>query len=329
MDDGTAGSILCFGEVLLRLSAPVGSRLSNSSSLDVHFGGAEANVAAILAQLGHDVEMLSVLPPSGLGDFCLGELRRAGVGAANVRRSDGRLGLYFFEAAPRAGSVIYDREHSAFAQNADQFDWAALAAEARWLHLSGINLALGGKPADAARAAAEAMAAAGVPISFDVNHRASLWEGRSDEGVVPLVASATTLFASPQDISRILQTQFADGASAAQAALERLEKLQVVAWTRRSMDGDRQSLSASVVTRSERHETAPAPLGQVIDRIGSGDAFAGAVIDGLLRGQSAAECAKQGLAAAIMKHAIAGDRWIGTRAELEAFDPFGESDVRR
>ena len=329
MDDKAAGSILCFGEVLLRLSAPFGRRLANSSNLEAHVGGAEANVAAALAQLGHDVEMLSVLPPLGLGDLCVGELRRVGVGTAKVRRSDGRMGLYFFEPAPGAGSVQYDREQSAFARNADQFDWATLASAARWFHLSGINLALGGKPADAARTAAEAIAAAGVPVSFDVNYRASLWEGRSDKGIVPQITAATALFAGPQDISRILQTEFADGASAAQAALERFERLEVVAWTGRSNDGDRQSLSASVVTRSERHETAPAPLGQVIDRIGSGDAFAGAIIDGLLRGQGAAESAQQGLAAAIMKHAIAGDRWIGTRAELEAFDPFGRGDVRR
>ena len=329
MDDKAAGSILCFGEVLLRLSAPVGRRLANSSSLDVHVGGSEANVAAVLAQLGHDVEVLTVLPPSGLGDLCVGELRRVGVGTAKVRRSEGRMGVYFLEAAPGAGSVQYDREQSAFAGDADQFDWAALASEARWFHLSGINLALGGKPADAARAAAEAMAAAGVAVSFDVNHRASLWEGRSDEGIVPLIAAATTLFASPQDISRILQSEFADGASAAHAALERFERLEVVAWTRRSNDAGHQSLSAHVVTRSEWHETEPASLGQVIDRIGSGDAFAGAIIDGLLRGKGAAECAKHGLAAADMKHAIAGDRWIGTRAELETFDPFGESDVRR
>ena len=329
MGDKATGPVLCFGEVLLRLSASAGRRIASSSSLQVQVGGAEANVAAVVAQLGHDVEMLSVLPQSGLGDLCAGELRRVGVGAAEVRRPDGRMGVYFFEAAPGAGSVIYDREHSAFARNADQFDWAALASAARWFHLSGINLALGGKPADASRAAAEGMAAAYVPVSFDVNHRASLWEGRSDEGVLSLIATATVLFASPQDISRVLGTDFADGPSAAQAALEKFERLEAVAWTRRSNDGDRQSLAASVVTRSGRHETAPAPLVQVIDRIGSGDAFAGAVIDGLLRGQGAAECAKQGLAAAIMKHSIAGDRWIGTRAELEAFDPFGAGDVRR
>ena len=144
MGDKAAGPILCFGEVLLRLSAPLGGRLSNSPSLNVHVGGSEANVAAVLAQLGHDVEMLSVVPKSGLGDYCVGELRRVGIGTAKVRRTDGRLGLYFFEAGPGAGSVIYDREQSAFAQDADQFDWLASASAARWFHLSGINLALGG-----------------------------------------------------------------------------------------------------------------------------------------------------------------------------------------
>src|SRR5690349_5921107 len=126
MDVNASGPILCFGEVLLRLSAPLGRRLANSSSLDVHVGGSEANVAAILSQLGHDVEILTVLPNSGLGDLCEGEVRRVGVGTANLCRSDGRLGAYFFEAAPGAGSVVYDREHSSFAQNADQFDWTEL-----------------------------------------------------------------------------------------------------------------------------------------------------------------------------------------------------------
>ena len=60
-------------------------------------------------------------------------------------------------------------------------------------------------------------------------------------------------------------------------------------------------LSARVDQRAFSHETEPARLGQAIDRIGSGDAFAGAVIDGLLRKLTPEECAKQGLAAAVMK----------------------------
>jgi 2-dehydro-3-deoxygluconokinase len=333
MDDKSSGPILCFGEVLLRLAAPLGGRLANASGFAGYVGGSEANVGSVLAQLGHYVEMITALPRFGLGDLCEGELRRTGIRTGNVHRADGRLGLYFHEPVPGAGRIIYDRGHSVFAENADRFDWSALASTARWFHVSGINLALGGKPAEAALAAAEAMLAAGVPISFDVNHRTSLWEGRSAEEVdrvKTLVGMATLLFASPQDISRVLGKNFSDDRpEATEAAFATFERLETIASTRRSTDGDGQRLSARVDQRASSHETEPARLGQAIDRIGSGDAFAGAVIDGLLRKFAPEECAKQGLAAAVMKHAMAGDRWIGTRAELQEFDPFDAGDVRR
>src|SRR3954451_15575739 len=137
-----SGPVLCFGEVLLRLSTAAGTRIANCSNFSAHVGGAEANVGALLAQLGIEAEMISVLPRSSLGDFCEAELRRVGVRTHNVLRSDGRLGLYYFEPAS-GGRIVYDREQSAFVRHADQIDWPALAAGARWLHLSGINLALG------------------------------------------------------------------------------------------------------------------------------------------------------------------------------------------
>jgi 2-dehydro-3-deoxygluconokinase len=333
MDDKGSGLILCFGEVLLRLAVPVGGRLANASDFAGQVGGSEANVGAVLAQLGHDVDMITALPTSGLGALCEGELRRTGIRTGNVLRADGRLGLYFHEPTPGPGRIIYDREHSVFAENADRFDWSELASTARWFHVSGINLALGGKPAGAALAAVEAMLAAGVPISFDVNHRTSLWEGRSAEEmdrVMTLVGMATLLFASPQDISRVLGKRFAnDRPGATEAAFAAFERLETIASTRRSNAGDGQRLSARVDQRAFSHETEPAQLGLAIDRIGSGDAFAGAVIDGLLRKLAPEECAKQGLAAAVMKHAMTGDRWIGTRAELQEFDPFDAGDVRR
>jgi 2-dehydro-3-deoxygluconokinase len=333
MDDKSPGPVLCFGEVLLRLAVPGGGRLANATDFAGHVGGSEANVGAVLAQLGHDIEMITALPSSGLGDLCEGELRRTGIRTGNVLRADGRLGLYFHEPTPGAGRTIYDRGHSVFAENADRFDWSALASTARWFHVSGINLALGGKPAETTLAAAGAMLAAGVPISFDVNHRTSLWEGRSAEEVdrvKTLVGTATLLFASPQDISRVLVKNFADERrEASEAAFATFERLETIASTRRSNDGDSQRLFARVDQRASSHETEPARLGLAIDRIGSGDAFAGAIIDGLLRKLAPEACAKQGLAAAVMKHAMAGDRWIGTRAELEDFDPFNAGDVRR
>jgi 2-dehydro-3-deoxygluconokinase len=331
------GPVLCFGEVLLRLSAPAGTRIASCSNLCAHVGGAEANVAALLAQLGMEVEMITALPRSSLGDFCEAELRRVGVRPNNVLRGDGRLGLYFFEPASGGGRIVYDREHSAFVRHADQIDWPALAAGARWLHLSGINLALGDTAASSALAAAEAMRSAGVPISFDVNHRSSLWEARSEadfERVRQLTGIADVLFASPGDISRVLGIDLQsetreDRRAAAEAAFEAFEHVRFIATTTRLAEAGRSTLSARVDSRELGYETAAAALGTIIDRIGSGDAFAGAVIDAILRRAPLEEIAQRGLAAAVLKHGISGDRWIGTRAELESFDPFAAADVQR
>lgn len=321
------GPILCFGEVMLRLGAPPGIRLSNTHNFAVHVGGAEANAGALLVQLGRRVEMVTVLPISPLADHCEAELRRVGLGTANIRRSDGRMGLYFVEGAAGGGRIVYDRQGSAFAEGADAFDWPALARDASWFHVSGINLALGGKSAEAALDAVAAMAEDGVPISFDVNHRASLWEGRAQaelDRVREMMGMADVLFTSPRRLKRALDL---DDADPVKTAFSAFPKLSLIASTRRSIE--KQQMAAGVFTRDDTFETGAAPLGQVIDRIGSGDAFAGAVIDAILRGASVEECAKAGLAAAVTKHGIAGDRWIGGREDLESFDPFAPGDIRR
>jgi 2-dehydro-3-deoxygluconokinase len=328
------GSILCFGETLLRLSSTAGVRLASASTFDAHVGGAEANVATMLAQLGHKVEMVTVLPATILGELCQAEFRRVGVGIRSVSRREGRLGLYFLgPALGGGGELVYDRKNSVFTQHCDEFDWPALAGDARWFHLSGINLALGGKPEGSALAAIQAMKAAGVLVSFDVNHRASLWKDRpaEDLGLVRQVAEqADVLFASPRDLALILRREdLGEHRAAAEAAFDAFPGLQLIACTRRQFDEDRQLLSARIDGRDGSHETAPVPLRSVVDRIGSGDAFAGAVIDGVLGRMALDECAAHGLGAAVSKHCIAGDRWIGTREELYAFDPFAAQDVQR
>lgn len=331
-----SGPILCFGEVLVRLSAPAGARLTNASSLSINVGGAEANVAAMLAQLGHQVEMITVLPASPLGGLCDAELRRTGLGVGKSIRSEGRLGLYFFERAGDGGRIVYDRADSAFARSSDRFDWPALAAGTRWFHLSGITLALADPAAASALEAAEAMSAAGATVSFDVNHR-SMLRGRPGDDLGRLrdiVRMSDVLFASPKDVSRILEIELPcdtidDRRRAAEAAFGEFDRLETIASTRRIFAEDRQLLSARVDRRDGAHETKAAPLLMIIDRIGSGDAFAGAVIDGILSGLSPETCSRRALAAAIFKHSIAGDQWIGTREELDSFDPFAPGDIRR
>ncbi|KAI1691097.1 pfkB family carbohydrate kinase domain-containing protein [Ditylenchus destructor] len=87
------GRIVCFGELLLRLGAPGRELLLQSPQLQVHVGGAEANVAVSLSRFGHDVAMVSTVAGNALGAHALAELRRHGVDtpqrARGCRRSHG------------------------------------------------------------------------------------------------------------------------------------------------------------------------------------------------------------------------------------------------
>src|SRR5690242_7857732 len=80
----------CFGELLLRLSAPGNELLLQTGSLAVHIGGAEANVAVSLARFGHTAIMASVVPENPLGKACIGELRRHGVRTEAIHTGPGR-----------------------------------------------------------------------------------------------------------------------------------------------------------------------------------------------------------------------------------------------
>src|SRR5215210_8845406 len=104
-------SIICFGEMLLRIGAPGQDPILRRPDLTGHVGGAESNVAISLACLGERSVMVTTLPDHLLGDVCLRELQTYGVVTAAVRRRAGRLGLYFLSppALLRPSVAIYDR----------------------------------------------------------------------------------------------------------------------------------------------------------------------------------------------------------------------------
>src|SRR5512145_2411043 len=119
--------IVCFGEILLRLSAPGKELLLQSPSFAAHVGGAEANVAVSLRQFRRETSMISALPDSTLGRACAAELRRHGVHTDDIRYRDGRMGLYFLThgAGQRPAEVLYDLAVSAFALTPPTaYDWA-------------------------------------------------------------------------------------------------------------------------------------------------------------------------------------------------------------
>jgi 2-dehydro-3-deoxygluconokinase len=84
-----------FGEIMMRLSAPDRLRFSQARSLDVTYGGAEANVAISLANFGLPSRYVTKLPNNPFGDGAVCQLREHGVDTTCVLRGGDRIGVYF------------------------------------------------------------------------------------------------------------------------------------------------------------------------------------------------------------------------------------------
>jgi 2-dehydro-3-deoxygluconokinase len=334
------GAVACFGELLLRLTAPGRELLLQRPRLDVHVGGAEANVAVGLASLGHATRVISLVPDNALGQAAIGYLRRHGVDAAQVRATPGRMGLYFLAqgAGLRASEIVYDREGSSFANaGPSEFDWDELLASVDLLHMSGITPALGPCSAETALGAAQAAERLGIPISFDGNYRAQLWERWDScprEILTGLVKRAEIMFGNHRDISLLLGRQFSGEGEdrrreAADAAFAAFPKLKLIASTARHLDdADRHRISARIDTPERSVQTEDVVVAGIVDRIGAGDAFAAGILHGLRTGRDLDWTVRSGLAVTALKHSLPGDASLFGPRDIDAFMS-GELDVRR
>jgi 2-dehydro-3-deoxygluconokinase len=334
-----ATRIVCFGEVLARLSAPNGEMLLQSPRLDVCIGGAEANVAVSLAQFGHDAAVVSALPANALGTAARDRLRALGVDTRGIAFRPGRMGLYFLTpgAVTRPSEIIYDRAGSVFAGSAAQhYDWPALLDGAGWLHITGVTPAVGPQAAQAVLAAARHATDMGVRVSFDGNYRATMWAEQGHDGAAilhDLISHADIAFADQRDIALVLQRpdlaqaeQRDAAAAAAFAAFPRLAALAATVRVQHSVT--HHHLAATLHTRSGICSASPVALDGIVDRIGTGDAFAAGVLHGMVQGWADSDTLEFGLAAAALKHSIAGDFNLAGTAQVQAARQ-GAFDVRR
>jgi 2-dehydro-3-deoxygluconokinase len=350
-----AARLVCFGEVLLRLCPPGHDRLAQAlpGGLEATFAGAEVNTAVMYAALGGAAELVTALPDNTLGRACEAELRRHRLITGAIRRSvEGRLGTYYVEHGTdqRPSVVLYDRDNSAMARfDPAAYDWTGILHNAGRLHLSGITPALSSAAAEAVLAAAKAAAKLGVPVSLDFNFRGKLW--RWEPGTPPaalarrlmgeLLERTALVLISEMDIIDILglevlgagECQGDDRSAvmlrAARALLQRFPRIRHVAMTRRHEISTSQCNWSAMLYEANSHIAYFAPqvgegcvpyeIRSIVDRLGTGDAFAGALLfaldePNLKHPQAALEFAT---AAACLAHSIRGDFAMLSRAEVE------------
>lgn len=289
--------LLTLGETLMRLSPPGMQRLDQARNFEIGVGGSELNVGCLLARLGRRVAWVSRLPTGPLGRIVDGEARRHGVDTRWVRWIvDARLGLMFYEPGPepRSSLVIYDRKHSAASELAfEDAPWERLIRASAWLHLSGITPALGPSCRALVIQLAALAAAAGKPVSYDLNYRATLTTPPEARAVLDAVAPHLHLLVlAERDAQQVLG--FAASGEALAEAIAARYGVKLVALTRAP-----EAEPGTLLLAEGEFRYAPRYQVRVVDRIGAGDSFVGGLLLGLLDGDRDRAIRLAGFAAAI------------------------------
>lgn len=297
--------IVSFGEIMLRLTPPGGQLIGLAHGFDGCYGGSESNVLVCLSSLGHRTEYLTALPDNDLGTAAIRHLAANGVGTGHILRSPDRMGVYFLENGfgSRGTKVIYDRQHSAVSLlDEGAFDYDAVFAGCSLLHICGISFAISPSARRLSFALVAEAKKRGIPVSFDFNYRAKLWTVAEAALVYQqIIPQVDILFCSQRDLQAFLHTDV--DRFFAQYGCEYL-----VVREREVLSGDTHRAHASLYHREKAQVHSGQVTFPVLERIGSGDAFVGGVLHGLLENsadlQGALDC---GMACFVLKHTQQGD----------------------
>ncbi|WP_034256992.1 sugar kinase [Adhaeribacter aquaticus] len=320
------GKVLAFGELLWRL-ASVSKTFGPAEHLQVFPGGAEANAVSNLGLWQIPISYLTVVPDNELSAKALGELENAGVDTSVTIKQGDRMGLYFLLSANglTTGQVVYDRKYSAFSQlTPGMIDWETILDDYSWFHWSALTPALSENLAGVCKEALEVAHRKGLTISVDLNYRNRLWDyGKTPLEIMPELVqycdiimgniwASNKMLGTPIDESLDRNTgverylEYAELTS--KAIIEKHPQCKHVAFTYRFMDNPGHNLFyGTYYDGSKQYNSAVYETNELIDRIGSGDAFMAGLIYSLYNGLAGQEVIDFTTSAAFQKLFVHGD----------------------
>lgn len=299
---------------MMRLSPENNGRIAESGHFVKHAGGSELNVLSGISRLGLRAGLISKLPATAVGQFVRSQIRSYGVSDDYLLYDDdagSRLGIYYYESGsyPRKPQVIYDRAGSSFTgMKLSDLD-PKIFSMSEHFHTSGISLALCGSSRETAISLIKGFKEAGATISFDVNYRAGLWcEEEAKSVICSLLPYIDILFVSEESSRRMM------GKSGSLFEIQKSYSEQygvsVVASTLRTVNSPRSHNFSSQIYSSiedEYYTEAPYNNIDVVDRIGSGDAYVSGVLYACLSGKTYDQAVSYGNAMSSLKSTVHGD----------------------
>jgi 2-dehydro-3-deoxygluconokinase len=308
------------GETMIRLAPPNFERIAQASSFDLQVGGAESNIAIGLAKLGFKTAWISRLPKNALGDRVIAELRKHDVDTSGVWQTPGdRMGTYFIELSvpPRPNRVIYDRAGSAASKMSfGDIDLDVIKA-ARWVHLTGITPALSDSCRDVINSTIALARQNGSTLSFDVNYRALLWTPQQAAAALePMLSRCDMVFCAHRDAVNLFGVDADAPPRAARQLVERFGCRTLVLTL--GEDGAYALQRDAAGNWREAQQAQTFKVGQMVDRIGAGDAFDAGFMASQAWGKTLQESLIYGNALSALKITLPGDPSLFGKDEVDA-----------
>ncbi|GHV49866.1 2-keto-3-deoxygluconate kinase [Bacteroidia bacterium] len=287
-----------------------GQPVHKSDMLFMQATSAESNVASVPAYLGMPVKVLTTfVKGSPIAQFIKDNLRSRHIEYEGKEMEQGgpwgyrhQINIADSGFGSRGPRVWNDRSGEVGRTlNVDDFDLEKIFGQegVRILHLSGLIGALSHETSLFCLELARAAKKYGTLISFDLNYRASFWQGREEElsAIFKEIASISDiLVGNEEDFQLCLGIDGPEAGGKDIAAkiesfkgmIQNVKKAyphtSVYATTLREVVNANSHLwGAIMLAGGEWHVIEPRPI-SVLDRIGGGDGFVGGLLYGILKG---------------------------------------------
>ena len=317
---------ISFGEVMLRLSPTGSERMSQGETFAKRAGGSELNVVSGISLLGLRTGIITKLPYSAIGDFIKNQIRFCGVSDDFLIYDESpkaRVGVYYYEGGvfPRRPSVVYDRRHSSISHiRADEVNPQVYTGITRLFHVSGISLALSEECREVVMEMIQKFKKAGAAVSFDVNYRANLWSEEEARTTIQQILPYIDILFVSEETSRRMFAKTGELHTIMKSYCEEYG-VKIVCTTERKVTSPTKHTFGSTIynAQEDRYYTEePYRDIEVIDRIGSGDAYLAGALFAMLKYGDLQKAVEFGNAMSAVKNTVPGDLPASSYEEIES-----------
>lgn len=274
-----------FSEILLRLETINQNSLINQNQFEFSFVGTGVNFLTTINKHNINAYLISKLPNNSIGKNAKEQIHKYNINTSYLMYEGDNIGIYVLEkgAFPYPSVVTYlNRKNSEFNQ-LKNFDFHSIIDSLDALHFCGISLQTMQDNGELLLAIANYAKQQNKIIIFDYNVRKSLANSIEQEKLIKayqkLTSYATVLSVSLWDIQNILTLPCNSLEEGYNLIFEKYPNIKLISTLNRKEKNNQQFIFGTCQAQNSAIKTSvEIGIQNVIDRIGTGDAYLGYLI---------------------------------------------------